>query len=317
MHGRITPKGGWLYMGGTIEKGEPWYPQMAAAWSAGADGKKSFKLPSWTNLTLYPGGRRDPKILALERDRSDDFFLERIAGEMVPPRGLVFHEFRADIHVRDVEWRGPNEPVYIWSDPGYGGDSAYAVLTAHIVTETAPNGATYQQVQVFDEIYERGLITSQITDVCKGQYWWASPKILVLDPHYMDQHHANRSVAEIWLAETGLQAMPLDKVPIHDGIERLKSFLKPDPITGIPKIVFSPKCTGILSELGAAPHPINGPYYGQILPYRWRLDNAGNHVGQVPEDKWDHAVKAAWYGLVSKFGYTMRQGSNRIKVTRW
>lgn len=317
LQGRIAPKNGWLFMSGTMEKGQPWYPQMAAAWASGVDNRKSFELPSWTNTALYPGGRNDPKILELERNSSDDFFMERIAGRPVPPRGLVFHEFRPDIHIRDVQWRGPNELVYVWSDPGYGGDSAYAVNVAHIVTLTAPNGSTYQQVQVFDQIYVRGLITDQVTFLCKTDYWWASPKVLVLDPHYMDQHHANKSVAEIWLERTGLQAMPLDKVEINAGSERLKSFLKPDPITGIPKIVFSPKCTGILSEFGAAPHPIEGKYKGQMLPYRWNLDSAGNQIGKVPNDRWNHAVKAVIYGLVQKFGYTMRQGSKKIGVKRF
>ena len=103
------------------------------------------------------------------------------------------------------------------------------------------------------------------------------------------------------------------KIRINEGTERLKGYLKPDPITNRPRVVFSPKCRGILSEFGAVPSPFDG----QTRAYRWKTDREGNIVGETPEDKNNHAVKAVIYGLVSRFGYGYVANREFIKVKRW
>ncbi len=73
--GRCAPKKGWLFLSGTFEGSLGWYPQMFTAWASGADkDARSWSLPSWTNINLYPEGRNDPEILSLERLHSDDWF---------------------------------------------------------------------------------------------------------------------------------------------------------------------------------------------------------------------------------------------------
>ena len=121
---------------------------MQIAWEHGMGDEISFNLPSYSNFHLYPGGKDDPEIQRLIRDSSDDFFLERIEGIPSPPRGIVFQEFRPDMHVQDVSYV-KDTPVQIWMDPGYAG--AYAVMAVQEI-----NG----QFWVIDEIYEHGLITS-------------------------------------------------------------------------------------------------------------------------------------------------------------
>jgi len=314
LQGRVGPNRGWLLLPGTLEGSLGWFPMLADAWASGVDDKQSFELPSWDNLDKYPGGRNDPEILRIERENSDEYFMERIAGKRVPPAGLVFYEFRPDIHIQEHSWI-PDDTVYIWEDPGYG-SSPHAIEVAQEVTDYAPDGTPFRQIRVFEEIYVQGLITTEIIDICKARPWWRSERVLVSDPHYKDQHHSNTSVAEIWMAETGLVAGG-ERVRIHDGNERLKSFLKPDPVTGCPRITFSIKCQGILSEFGAAGFPIKGPYLGQTLAYRWKTDREGNVVGTVPEDKYNHGVSAVKNGLVAMFGYTMRGDNSHFKVVRW
>ena len=123
LRGRCAPKGGWLFLGGTFESSLGWYPQTYTAWESGVGDEQSFSLPSYSNFHLYPGGRNDPEIRRLEAVASDDFFMERIEGKPVPPRGLVFNEFRASIHASEVDYI-PGEPVHIWIDPGYAGGYA-------------------------------------------------------------------------------------------------------------------------------------------------------------------------------------------------
>ena len=82
---------------------------------------------------------------------------------------------------------------------------------------------------------------------------------------------------------------------------------------GEPRLIINPKCKGILSEFGAAPNPFNG----QTLVYRWKTDRDGNVVGNQPEDKYNHGVKAVIYGLINHFGYAHIENRKSIRVKRW
>ena len=303
MRGRTAPKKGWLFMAGTFEGSLGWYPATWSQWQSGHDDRKSWSLPTWTNLALYPEGREDPEILKLENESSDEYFMERIAGVPVPPRGLVFNEIRADMHVRDIEYIR-DEPVHLWVDPGYAG--AYAVEAVQIVND---------RPQVFDEVYEQGLITTDIISVVQSRPWSRDVQFGVIDVAGY-QHQAQAAPAETWLSNPSDGGMGLymasNRVRIPEGIERLKSFLKVNPLSGEPGIIFSPKCKGLLSELGVAPNP----HDGQTKAYSWRTDREGNIVGNTPEDRYNHAVKALSYGLVQHFGYVSRSAT-KIRVKHW
>ena len=130
MRGRCAPKKGWLFLSGTFEGSLGWYPQMHSAWTIPTEDEQSFSLPSYSNTHLYPGGIEDPEIQRLKRDASDDFFMERIEGIPSPPEGLVFMEFRPNLHVQDVKW-DVGTPVHLWMDPGYAG--AYAICAVQII----------------------------------------------------------------------------------------------------------------------------------------------------------------------------------------
>ena len=299
LRGRCAPKKGWLFLGGTFESSLGWYPQTYTAWESGVNDEQSFSLPSYSNFHLYPGGREDPEIKRLEAFSSDDFFMERIEGKPVPPRGLVFHEFRSSIHTSEVEYV-PHEPVHIWIDPGYAG--GYALEAVQIINDN---------VQVFDEIYEIGLVTEEIIDIAMNKPWWKDVQYGVIDIAG-NQHQAMPAPAEVWLSKTGLY-LASQKVGILDGTERLKSFLKVDPITGYPRLSINPNCRGLLSEFGAVPNPFSG----QTQAYRWKMDRDGNIVGNTPEDKYNHGVKALIYGLVYHFGFSYAGDRQKIKVKHW
>ena len=89
--------------------------------------------------------------------------------------------------------------------------------------------------------------------------------------------------------------------------------MKVDPVTNVPKITFNPNCKGILSEFGAIPSPFDG----QTRAYQWKTDRDGNIVGESPEDKNNHGVKAVIYGLVDRYGYGYVANRDFIKVKRW
>jgi hypothetical protein len=170
LRGRCAPKRGWMFLSGTFEGSLGWYPQMFTAWASGAEPEaRAYSLPSYTNVHLYPGGVEDPEIQKLREVASDDFFMERIEGKPSPPKGLVFTEFRPDMHISEVAYE-PGSPVHLWMDPGYAG--AYAVEVVQIKGE---------QLCVIDEIYEQGLVTDDIIDVVKSKEWWPDVKFGVID----------------------------------------------------------------------------------------------------------------------------------------
>jgi len=302
---RVTASGGWLHMSGTYEYGSAgWYPGMAASWKHGTEEQQSFVLPSPTNKHVYPGGVNDPKIQLLKRESSDAFFLERIMGEVAAPKGAVFaDEFRAHIHIRDLIY-DPELPLYIWTDPGY--NHPYAVEIAQM----APNG----QIQMKDEVFERGKTTDDIIAICMSRPWWKNPhKTLVIDPNYAEQHQGTHSVAEIWLAKTQLATMGV-KVGIDEGTERLKTFLKVNPLTGEPGIVFDPRCKGVLSELGAYPSPFYETPRWEI--YSHKTDREGNVIPGDPDDKYNDGIKATIYGIVQHFGLVHYGESEHFTMKR-
>ena len=300
LRGRCAPKRGWMFLSGTFEGSLGWYPQMFTAWASGADKEaRAFSLPSYTNMYLYPGGVNDPEIQRLKEVSSDDFFMERIEGKPSPPRGLVFPEFRPDVHISEVEYE-EGDPVHLWMDPGYAG--AYSVLAVQVKGE---------QLCVIDEIYEQGLVTEEIISIAQTKEWWRDVRFGVIDIAGT-QHQAMAAPAEVWLERTGLY-LSSQKIRINEGTERLKGWLKIDPKTHAPRIVFNPKCHGILSEFGSAPNPFDG----QTKAYRWKTDREGNIVGEIPEDKYNHGIKAVIYGLIDRFGYGYVEGRDRIHVKRW
>ena len=301
LRGRCAPKRGWMFLGGTFEGSIGWYPQMYQAWQHSSNvEEQSFSLPSYSNQYLYPGGRQDPEILSLEKVSSDDFFMERIEGIPSPPKGMVFSEIRPDLHVQDVEYE-PDIPVHLWIDPGYA--EAYAVEVVQVVND---------QIRVIDEIYERDLITDEIIEIAQSKVWWKDAKFGVIDIAGT-QHQAMAAPAEVWMEKTGIY-FDSQKIKISDGTERLKAFLKTDPIEQRePRIVFNPKCEGILSEFGIQPNPFDG----QTRAYRWKMDRDGTIVGETPEDRYNHGIKAVTYGLINRYGYGYIADSKTIKVRRW
>lgn len=299
---RVAASRGWVAMAGTFEGSLGWYPAMATAWQGGTpEGQRSFRLPTSSNTYKFPGGQDDPEILRIKSMASDDWFAERMEGIPRPPAGLVFPEFQVDLHTGIID-HIPGEPVYLAIDPGYAG--AHAVECIQIIEG---------QVRVFDEIYERGLVTEDIIYVLThDKPWWADAQKSGISGA-IDvagySHQAMAAPAEVWMNQIGLY-LSAEKVRINDGTERLKSFLKYDPLLRRPKTVIDSKCKGLLSELGGCPSPFDG----QSRVYKWKTDRDGNIVGDTPDDKNNHAIKALIYWLISHFGYSYIAEKEKILV---
>ena len=291
---RKAPRAAWLFLSGTMEGSFGWYPVLAKAWANAGPGKASFKLRSSTNYYMFPGGEEDPKLVEARSNMTAALYEERFGGEPCLPSGVVFPEFRPDFHVSTAATYTPGVAVQVWEDPGYGSESAHAILAVQIVEE---------QVRVVDEIYERGRTTEElIRDMVMHRPWYKDFETLVDDPHYSTQHHSNTSTREIWHKLTGKKARN-ERERVRPRIERTKTFLVPT-VGGAPKLLVNPKCVGLLSELGMVPNPFDK----QEHIYRWRVDRDGNQIGEEPDDKWNHSLEALGRGLVHNFGHVEGSG---------
>ena len=154
------------------------------------------------------------------------------------------------------------------------------------------------QLRGFDEIYVQELTTYEVTEVLKNRPWYPYADKYLAGDIAATQHQAAESHQEVWLAETGL-FMETKKVLINPGIDRMKTFLKIDPITKQPGIIWDYRMVGIISEFGGG----LDPFTREAKPYRWPEDGAGNVVGKLPIDKYNHAIKATIYGLFNFWNY--------------
>ncbi len=280
LSGRLAERRGWLWLSGTFEGSRGWYAEKFRAWqSDNPDEAASFSIPSWSNRTLFPGGRQDPEIERLAVAYPSDLFQERLGGVPCPPVSLVFREFHPAAHVRTI--KDPYESfdsIEIAVDPGYAG--AYAVLAV------AKRG---EEIFVLDEVYMQYAIAAHVIHECKRRSWWRHVHSGVIDIAGR-QHHAAPSQIQIWAAHAQLR-LRSHRVWINDGIDRLRTFLR-DPGSGEPRITISPRCQALIREFGN---------------YRYHEPRENRPISELPIDADNHAIKALCYWLFDRFGAVYRR----------
>jgi len=277
LRGRVAEKRAPLLLIGTFEHGSTWYSDVWQAWQApNNDGGASFSVPTWSNLAIYPGGRQDPEIKALEATYPPDVFQERFGAVPCPPATLVFKEFSHATHVKRCPFDA-KRPVQLWIDPGYAG--AYAVVVVQF-SQDKPH-----EVYQIDEVYWTQRTVQEVILECKTRPWWKNVNGVVIDVAGR-QHPGMESQVEIWQRLTGLPVVS-QPVGIPDGILRHRTFLR-DPGTGKPRLYHDPRCVKTIWE------------YGQ---YKYHEIKENRPVRELPWDVDNHCMKAWAYGLVANFGF--------------
>jgi len=284
--GRVSEKRGPLLLSGTFEGSLGWYPELWQRWqSDNLDGGRSFSLPTWSNRAVFPGGRDDPEIRAMEATLPEDTFMERVGAVPCPPRTLVFREFAHLTHVRERPFK-PELPVQLWVDPGYAG--AYAVVVVQI------EGGVVSQI---DEVYRAGMVSEEIIRECQVRPWWAKVTLVVMDVAGR-QHHATASHFEVWRRVAG--KVPVgNPVGVADGIQRHRTFLI-NPADKEPRLLHDPRCKGTIAEYGL---------------YKYHEVRENRAEREEPVDANNHAMKAIAYGLVWNFGFVTAANNQPPKIT--
>ena len=286
--GRVAEKRGWQYLSGSFEYSFTTFFDM---WTMGQSNNnrsvKSFSLPTYSNIAIYPGGINDPEILALKDWYPPDRFAERFEGIPSRPSGLVFKLASEQLHIQPLEF-DPDKPVQLWVDPGF--THAYAVLCVQLYG---------RDVHVFDLIYVNRHTHSQIVDLCSRAPWWRSVDRVVMDRAGRQKNANGESAEQVWRKE-GHKHIRTNYVKILDGIDRINSFLLPNAATGHPSVLIAPRCKGLLCELGIGPPPDG---FRNMKAWRYPPDHGGHLASPLPLDEYNDACKALAYGLVDNFGY--------------
>lgn len=117
----LSDKRGWAIFSG-VPEGRSENSLLYALWSRGQDSRfpqwQSWRMPSWTNNIVFPGGRRDPEILEAENDLTEDEFQRQYGAQFVEKTGAVMQEWDDDIHLKNLRYN-PSWPVYGAVDYGF------------------------------------------------------------------------------------------------------------------------------------------------------------------------------------------------------
>lgn len=117
----LSDKKGWATFTG-VPEGKSEHSLLYALWQRGQDERfpnwHSWRLPSWTNTIIFPGGRQDPEILEAEADLTVDEFNRQYGAMFVDKVGSVMQEWDDETHLTNQGYN-PDWPLYAAVDYGY------------------------------------------------------------------------------------------------------------------------------------------------------------------------------------------------------
>lgn len=291
---------GWMYLGGTFEGGNTFMARSFMAALAGEmPGWSAYSMATWENTVDFPGGMENPKITFMKRVMTEEEFMQRYGAVPMSPQGVVMKEFSSSHHVTEEAEYDPELPVQLWVDPG----RTYACLAVQIWPDDSV-------VAIIDEVYLQDGTSERCITEAVMRPWWRSVSHGYIDIAMPEQCSIWQS-GSIWrelslrhdLHLTGMN-MYTQRVGIEAGIERVRQLLHckvfsedtKRPIwqyngqDGISRILIHPRCQRTIGEMGL---------------YQYGKDRVLD--GNLPQDKFNHSMKALAYGCVGNFGFIQEQ----------
>jgi hypothetical protein len=154
----LADKRGWSLATSTPE-GKNWFYEM---WLRGQNPEyvdwASWRMPSWVNNVVFPGGRTDPEIVDMSIDMSGEKFNQEIGADFTEFVGRVFKDFDEEIHVGDFAYN-PSLPLYAACDYGWTNPFVWILI----------------QTDVWDNVYVIGeyrAVHKDINDIAADLLTW-------------------------------------------------------------------------------------------------------------------------------------------------
>lgn len=240
---------------------------------------ESWRLPSWENTAVFPGGRYDPEIVMIEKTTSEEWFRQEYGAEFTAFVGKIYSEFDEVRHIIDDYQYNPAWPNYLFIDWGFV--NPLCILDVQI----SPSDDVY----IWREHYVKHTRLEQvIADFKQEQH----PQGYTIECAYADSEDPE-AVLTVNQQLAPCIALPEAKENWRQGIELVKKFLKPyetgefdeygEPIKK-PKLYVARSCINTIRE---------------FQNYRMRSSGSGKRDPvEGPEKKDDHAMDALRYGLM-------------------
>ena len=231
---------------------------------------KCWRLPSWENESIFPGGRDDPEIKLMERTMPSSRFAQEIAADFTTFVGKIYPEFTPETHVKRHEYR-PDWPNYQFWDFGFV--NALCCLDVQI--------SPRDEVFVWREAYDKGISLQEMINYFKTRNNPPGYQVVHSFGDAADQE-AVLMINRLWKPCIALQE---SKTNWRDGIEVVKKFLEERP-DGSYGVYVDPSCNNTIRE---------------FMTYQMASTKTKNDPMEKPLKKDDHAMDALRYGIMHIF----------------
>jgi hypothetical protein len=287
-------------------------PEVAAetallywAYERGQDAQKSqwasWRMPSWTNTSVFPGGRNDPEILEAEDDLTEDEFNRQYGGMFVERIGRVMSQWDDEAHLTDLSYN-PTMPLYAALDYGYTNDWVWLWIQQDM----------WGQVYVIGEERWRMMDTEEVcTDILNKRdraegMWSLLDKVNIIyapPAEPSDTSIVQRKLSRPIRTNTGGELNERDRMT--NGMLKLRPSHLPD---GHPS-----KKPGILFDRSRT-HQLA---WEMRTGYRWpEHKNENKNASENPLDKDNHGPEALGRFVKGHLGKTQERRTSRQSTVR-
>lgn len=237
---------------------------------------QSFHFTSYDNPYL-----EREEIDKAKQEMGEDSFAQEFMGEFRKMSGLIYKEFKREIHMVDIPRLDSNWTYTRALDFGFGHKSALGYFAIN---------STGDEIYMYDGLYQSGLIESQIADIVKMK----DVDKVITNP-VADSAQA-MNIAQ--LEEMGAHFNPVEKGPdsVKHGIVRVAELLKIRPDTGKPTLMFNKNLTWVADE---------------FEKYRW-VENKSDD-GAITEVPYKHDDDAM--DMISYFARSYRKKTEYFPIT--
>jgi len=203
----------------------------------------------------------------------EDSFAQEIMGEFRKMSGLIYKDFKRDVHMVTIPDLNYNYTFTRSLDFGFGHKSALGYFAIN---------SEGNEIYMYDGMYKEGLIEKQIADIVKIK---DAGRIIT---HPVADSAQPMNIAQ--LNEYGVFFAPVDKGPdsVKHGIVKVSELLKVRPDTGKPTLMFNKDLTWVADE---------------FEKYRWMENRSSDGaIKEVPYKVQDDAMD-----MISYFARSYKQ----------
>lgn len=253
----------------------------------------SWRMPSWDNHVVFPGGRNDPEILSIEETTSVEWFAQEIGAEFTSFVGKIYPEFDELVHIKPITYNPAISNYNFWD---WGFVNPLAMLDVQV--------DAFDNIYIWREHYQASLRLEDHIEVLKAR---GNPDGYKVDGGYADAEDPE-AVQTVNLYWGPCIALPEAKENWRAGVETVKRFLKLrstgqiNPDTGepilAPKLYIDPSCVNTIKEFQnyrMAPEP-----------------RTGTDPQEKAKKRDDHSMDALRYGLVHIFELGAKHHLNEV-----